>query len=400
MTEKPAIEGGNPVRDEFLVYGRPSMGEEEVMEVADTIRSGWLGLGPRTSEFENRFADYLGVKHAVGLNSCTAGLFLSLKILGLRPGEEVITSPMTFASTANVIEHHGGRPVFVDIDRKTLNMDPARLEGAIGDRTRGIVTVHMAGRSCEMDSILEIAERRGLFVVNDSAHAIETRYKNSSIGSLGDMSSFSFYATKTLAIGEGGMLTTSTDEWAERVRILRLHGISSDAWKRYALDAEPRYETIEPGYKLNMWDLQAAIGIHQLKRLESNLARRKELFIRYDSALRELDQVIVLDTRDDDETRHSRCIYILLLRPEALRIDRDGFISALKAENIGTGIHFRALHTHKYYRGKYGYAPGDFPEADFVSGRTLSLPLSAALTDEDSNHVMEAVRKIARYYAR
>jgi dTDP-4-amino-4,6-dideoxygalactose transaminase len=396
----PAIEGGTPVRSRFLVYGSPCIGEEEIREVAETIRSGWLGLGPRTREFEKQFAGYLGTKHAVGLNSCTAGLFLSLKVLALKAGEEVVTSPMTFASTANVIEHHGGKPVFVDIDRSTLNMDPAKLEEAVCERTRGIIAVHMAGRPCEMDEILDIAQRRKLFTVNDAAHAIETRYRGDSIGSLGDLSCFSFYATKTLAIGEGGMLTTERDEWADRIRILRLHGISRDAWKRYTSETGARYEAVEPGYKLNMWDVQAAMGLHQLKRLEENLARRKELFVKYDRALRELDQVMVLDTGDDERFRHARCIYIVLLRLEALKIDRDRFAAALKAENIGTGIHFTGLHTHKYYREKYGYAPEDFPETNFVSERTLSLPLSASLTDEESDHVLEAVRKVAAYYAR
>lgn len=400
MSIKPAIEGGDPVREDFLLYGSPCIGEEEVDEVAQTIRSGWLGLGPRTHNFEKQFARYVGSKHAVGLNSCTAGLFLSLKVLGIGTGDEVITSPMTFASTANVIEHHGAKPVFVDIDRETLNMDPEKIKEAIGERTRVVIPVHMAGRPCDMDSILEMARREKLFVVNDAAHAIETRYKGKSIGSLGDFSSFSFYATKTLAIGEGGMLTTGSDEWADRIRILRLHGISRDAWKRYTSETGIRYEAVEPGYKLNMWDVQAAIGIHQLKRLEQNLARRKELFEKYDRAFSDLDQVSILNTDESENQRHARCIYIVLLRLEALKISRDRFVACLKAENIGAGVHFTALHTHKYYREKYGFKPDQFPEARFVSESTLSLPLSAKLTDKDADQVIEAVEKIARYYAR
>jgi dTDP-4-amino-4,6-dideoxygalactose transaminase len=251
-----------------------------------------------------------------------------------------------------------------------------------------------------MDSIVEVAKERGLFVVNDAAHAIEARYHGKSVASIGDFSSFSFYATKTLAIGEGGMLTTEVDEWAERIRMLRLHGISRDAWKRYASESSSRYEAIEPGFKFNMWDVQAAIGIHQLKRLEDNLAKRRQQFEKYNSAFSELDQLIVLDTTDDEETRHARCIYVLLLRPEALRIDRDSFIAALRAENIGTGIHFISLHMQKYYREKYDFSPEGLPEAHFVSERTLSLPLSARVTEEDSDQVIEAVTKLARYYAR
>lgn len=400
MKSKPAIEGGRPVRDDFLVYGSPYIGEEEINEVAETLRCGWVGLGPRTKKFEGEFARYTGSKHAIGLNSCTAGLFLSLKIAGLEEGDEAITSPMTFCSTANVIEHCGARSVFVDIDRKTLNINPSELEEAIGEKTKAVIPVHMAGRPCDMDSILEIAERSSLLVLNDAAHAIETRYKGKSIGSLGDFSSFSFYATKTLAIGEGGMLTTDNDEWAQRIRILRLHGISKDAWKRYTSKGYARYETVEPGYKFNMWDVQAAIGIHQLNRIEQNLARRKELSRRYDEAFEELEQLIVLDTEDRDGMRHAMCIYIVLLRLESLKIDRDRFIAALKAENIGTGVHFISLHTHQYYRDRYNFSPEQFPEAHFVSERTLSLPLSAKVTDEEANDVIEAVRRIARYYGR
>jgi dTDP-4-amino-4,6-dideoxygalactose transaminase len=400
MSSLPAILGGKPVREEFLVYGSPCMGDEEVSEVVDTIRSGWLGLGPKTKKFEDDFAAYVGSRHGVGLNSCTAGLFLSLKVLGLREGDEVVTSPMTFAATANVVEHCGARPVFADIDRATLNVNPEKLEEAVSGKTVAVIPVHMAGRPCEMDAIRDAAGRHGLKVINDAAHAIETRYRGKSIGCLGDFSAFSFYATKTLAIGEGGMLTTENDQWAQRVRVLRLHGISRDAWKRYTSESDFRYETVEPGYKFNMWDVQAAIGIHQLERLEKNLARRRELFSRYDRAFSDTEQIITLDTEDDEDTRHARSVYVILLRLEALKIDRDGFAAALKAENIGSGIHFTSLHTHSFYREKYGLKPEALPEAYFVSERTLSLPLSAKISDEDSDQVIEAVHKVARYYAR
>lgn len=400
MKDKPAIEGGRPVKDEFLVYGSPCFGDEEIDEVADTLRSGWVGLGPKTKKFESEFAEYTGSRHAIGLNSCTAGLFLSLKAAGVGEGDEVITSPMTFCSTANVIEHCGARPVFVDIDRETLNMDPFKVEEAIGEKTKAVIPVHMAGRPCEMDSILQIAKENGLFVINDAAHAIETKYKSKSVGSLGDSSAFSFYATKTLAIGEGGMLTTNNDDWAERIRILRLHGISKDAWKRYTAGGYSRYETVEPGYKFNMWDVQAAIGIHQLRRLEENLAKRSRLFKKYDDAFKNLEQLAVLDAGDKEGMRHARCIYIVLLQLEFLKIDRDRFAEALEAENIGTGVHFTSLHTHSYYREKYNFVPEQFSEAQFVSERTVSLPLSAKITDEESDRVVEAVEKIVRYYAR
>lgn len=380
-----------PVRDSFLVFGQPLIGEEEIQEVVDTLQSGWLGTGPKVHKFEDDFKKYIGCKHAIALNSCTAGLFLALEAVGIEPGDEVITTPMTFAATANVIIHHRAKPVFVDIERDTMNIDPNEIEDAITSKTKAIIPVHFAGRPCKMDEIMDIARRHNLFVIEDAAHATETWYKDKKIGNIGDITVFSFYVTKNLVTGEGGMITTNNDDWAEEMRIKSLHGISKDAWKRYSAEGFQPYEVIYPGYKFNMMDIQAALGIHQLARIEENLKIRERHWRRYNSAFADVPELIL---PIEDNNRHARHLYTILIRPEKLKIDRNQFIDALKAENIGTGIHFVALHLHKYYKEKFGYKRGDFPNSEFVSDRTISLPMSAKLKDEDVDDVISAVKKV------
>ncbi len=396
--EKLALHGGEPVREEFLIFGSPLIGEEEIEEVVDTLQSGWLGTGPKTLRFENDFTRYIGCKHAIALNSCTAGLHLALLVAGVGEGDEVITTPITFASTANVVVHLGAKPVFVDAKLDTQNIDPAKIEDKITAHTKAIVPVHLAGRPCDMDTIMEIARRHNLVVVEDAAHAIEAWYKDKKIGSIGDITAFSFYVTKNVVTGEGGMLTTNNDQWAEKLRILRLHGISKDAWKRYSATGFMPYETIYPGYKYNMMDIQAALGIHQLARVEQNLKIRERHFARYSQAFASMPEIIT--PREDASIRHARHLYTILLRLERLSTDRNGFIQALQAENIGVGIHFTALHLHKFYRETFGYKRGDFPKAEYISDRTVSLPLSAKLADQDVEDVISAVKKVANYFSR
>ena len=384
------------MRDTFLVFGSPLIGDEEVMEMIDTLRSGWLGTGPKTHRFESQFAEYVGVQYAIGLNSCTAGLHLALDVVGVGPGDEVITTPITFASTANVIVHCGARPVFVDVDRETMNLSPALLEAAITTRTRAIMPVHMAGRPCDMDPILEVARQHGLVVIEDAAHAIEAWYKDRKVGNIGDMTAFSFYATKNVTTGEGGMLTTDRSDWAEAIRIRSLHGISKDAWKRYSAEGFQPYETLYPGYKYNMTDMQASLGIHQLAKVEENLRIRERHWCRYNEAFADIAELITpLDQKD---IRHARHLYTILLRLEELTIDRNEFIVELKRRNIGSGIHFIAVHLHRYYREAFGFGRGDFPEAEWISDRTLSLPLSPKLTERDVEDVIEAVKDIVHRY--
>ena len=383
------------MRGEFLVFGSPQIDEDEIDEVVATLRSGWIGMGPRTLQFEHDFARYTGARHAIAVNSCTAALHLALIAAGVGPGDEVITTPLTFAATANVIVHQGATPVFADVDRRTQNIDPARVAERITPRTKAIVPVHMLGRPAELDPLLALARDHGLAVIEDAAHAAEAIYRGRHVGTIGRFTAFSFYANKNITTAEGGMLTTDDDAAAERIRTLRLHGISKDAWKRYSSEGFSPYETIEPGFKYNMLDLTAALGLHQLRRAEDNLRTRERYVALYNEAFAEMPGVFVpaLEPLGPGD-RHAQHLYPLLLDLDALTIDRGGFIEALKGRNIGTGIHYTALHLHRYYRERFGFRRGDFPEAEFVSDRTVSLPLSPALTEDDVEDVIEAVEAV------
>lgn len=380
------------MNNDFLVFGSPAIGDEEIDEVVDSLRSGWLGTGPKVAKFEEMFKEYTGAKHAVAMNSCTAGLHLALIAAGIGTGDEVITSPMTFAATGNVILHSGASPVFVDIDRETMNMAPGLIEEKITPRTKAILPVHFAGRPCDMESIMEIAKRHDLTVIEDAAHAVETRYHGKKIGTIGDITSFSFYVNKNLCTGEGGMLTTDNDEWADAFRIMRLHGISKDAWKRYSKDGFKHYEVLIPGFKYNMMDIQAAMGIHQLSKVERFLKRRNEIWEHYDRHLSALP--FITPSPQENSTRHARHLYTLLVKADELKMTRNEFQERLYQQNIGTGIHFYALHLHHYYQKSLGYKRGDFPVAEDISDTTISLPLSPKLSDEDVGRVIDAVNRI------
>lgn len=380
-------------RQEFLVFGSPAIGEAEITEVVATLRSGWLGTGPRVQRFEADFRAYVGCAHAVALNSCTAGLHLALEVLGIGPGDEVITTPLTFSATANVIVHVGATPVFADVDLRTMNLDPEAVARVVTPRTKAILPVHLAGRPCEMNALLEVAQRHGLAVVEDAAHAIEARYRGRPIGSIGDLTAFSFYVTKNLVTGEGGMLTTNNGAWAEEIRVKALHGISQDAWKRYSAAGFQPYDTLFPGYKYNMTDIQAAIGIHQLARLEANLAVRERHWRRYDEAFDD-HPLLTTPPPADPRDRHARHLYTILLDTDWAGMSRNEFIVRLKAENIGTGIHFTPLHLHTYYAKTFGFTRGQFPVAESIGDRTVSLPLSAKLTDDDVEDVIAAVFRV------
>ena len=380
------------MREKPLVFGTPFIGEEEIREVSDTLRSGWLGTGPKTKHFEAEFSKYVHARHAVGLNSCTAAMHLALRVAGIGPGDEVITSTLTFPSTANVIIHCGATPVFADVYQATMNIDPEWIESVCTDRTRAIIPVHMAGRSCQMDEILDFSRSRDLLVIEDAAHAVEAWYKDRKIGNVGDMTAFSFYVTKNLTTGEGGMLTTNREDWEESIRIQSLHGISKDAWKRYASTEFQPYETLVPGYKYNMTDLQASLGLHQLARLERNLEIRDQYWKMYNEVFSGIEELIV--PIDEPHGRHARHLYTILLRIDLLDIDRNQFISQLLERNIGTGVHFTALHLHQYFRETFGLKRGDFPIAEWISDRTVSLPLSARLKEEDVLDVIKAVCEV------
>ena len=389
--KNPKLESSEGKND-FLIFGSPAVEEDEIDEVVATIRSGWLGTGPKVDKFESMFKEYIGAKYAMALNSCSAGLHLSMLVAGVKPGDEVITTPMTFCATANAILHAGAKPVFVDVDRRTMNIDPNLIEQAITSRTRAIAPVHMAGRPCEMDAIMDIAQRHGLAVIEDAAHCVEGVYKGKKIGNIGDISCFSFYVTKNVVTGEGGMVTTNHEKWAEKIKMYALHGMSKDAWKRYSDEGFKHYQVVFPGFKYNMMDIQASLGIHQLKRVGLNHQRREEIWRRYDEAFADLP--VWTPAPAEPETTHARHLYTLLIDIERIKKSRDEVQQRLFEMNIGTGIHFTALHLHEYYRETFGFKRGDFPNAEFISDRTLSLPLSAKLSGVDVERVVTALTQI------
>jgi dTDP-4-amino-4,6-dideoxygalactose transaminase len=384
-------------RAEFLLFSTPAVGQEEIDAVADALRSGWITTGPKTRRFEKAFQDLVEAPDALGLNSCTAGLHVGLIALGVRPGDEVITTPLTFCACANVIEHLGATPRFVDVEPDTLNLDPKAVEAAVTSRTRAILAVHYAGHPVDLDPIQDLANRHGLGLIEDAAHALPARYKGRPIGSGTNPVSFSFYATKNLTTGEGGMLT-GTPELLARARTLGLHGMSRDAWKRYGPGGSWFYNVDEPGFKYNMTDIQAAMGLAQLTKLDRFQQRRREVVDRYTAAFAEIE---ALETPvERPEVEHAWHLYVLRLRPEALRITRDQFIDELTARNIGSSVHFIPIHLHPYYRQKYQYTPTAFPVAVANYRRMLSLPLHPMLTDGDVDDVITAVLDIVTRFAR
>ncbi|MGH2662616.1 MAG: DegT/DnrJ/EryC1/StrS family aminotransferase [Actinomycetota bacterium] len=398
MTGPLAIDGGTPVRKEFLVFGSPDLKQAEVDEITDSIRSGWVGTGPKVGAFEHKFAEYIGTKHAVAVSSCTAALHLSMLAGGIGPGDEVITTPMTFAATANAIVHVGARPVFVDVQKQTMNIDPDLIEAAITDRTRAVVPVHFAGRPCPMDRITDIAQQNRLLLVEDAAHCIEGWHQGRKIGTIGDLTCFSFYVTKNLTTVEGGMVTTDDEERAGRIKMFALHGMTKDAWARYSDEGFRHYEVVAPGFKYNMTDIQASIGLHQLERLQAGLETREKIWHRYDDAFRDLP--ILLPEPPSPDMAHARHLYTLLVDLERLSVGRDQVLDALQAENIGCGVHYRAVHLHPFYRETLQLAPGDLPNASWISDRILSIPLSAKLTDQDVDDTIGAVVKVLTAYRR
>ena len=378
----------------IVPFAPPSLGPEEIAEVVATLESGWLTTGPRVASFERRFADYVGAPHALAVNSCTAALHLSLLASGVKTGDEVVTTPLTFCATANVIVHAGGTPVFADIDPVSCNLDPRAVEAALTDRTKVILPVHYAGRPADMDAFVAIARAAGLRIVEDAAHCVEGAIDGKRVGSIGDFTCFSFYATKNLTTGEGGMVTTADEQAASFMRTASLHGMSRDGWTRYAPGGSPHYDVVTAGFKYNMMDLQAAIGLHQLARIDIMHARRAAITARYDEELAGLP--LALPAPCDDGTVHARHLYPVLLDETAAGISRDTFHARLRARGISTSIHFRAVHLHPYYQERFGFRRGMFPVAESVSDTTLSLPLSAAMTETAVDRVIEACHDVLR----
>ena len=378
----------------FLPFALPEIGEEEIQEVVETLKSGWLTTGPRVAQFEARFAEYVKAPHALAVNSGTAGLHLALAALGLQPGDEVVTTPLTFCATVNVILQCGARPVLADIG-DDLNMDAAAVKAAITPATRAILPVHIGGLPCDMDAIWALAARRNLHVVEDAAHAAGSWYRGVPIGgSRSDAVAFSFYATKNLTTGEGGMVTTSSRQLDERMRILCLHGIDKDAWNRYAEAGSWFYEVVDCGYKYNMSDIMAAIGIHQLRKLDAMNARRAGIAARYNQAFSKMDELETPATRAD--AFHSWHLYGLRLNLDRLRIDRAAFIAELKKRGIGCSVHFIPIVLHPYYRQTLKLEDTACPRAVGEYRRMLSLPIYSRMTDQEVERVIAAVEAVVR----
>lgn len=385
-----AMLAGRPQRRDFLPFSPPFIGQEEIDEVVDTLRSDWITTGPKTKTFEKVFSDYVGAPGGTSLmlNSCTAGLHIALAALGIGPGDEVIVPSLTFAATANVVEHLGAKPVFADVEPDTLCLDPDSAATAITSATKVVMPVHYAGHPADLDAIDTLARRHGLHVVEDAAHAAPTRYRGTRIGSRDNFAAFSFYATKNLTTAEGGALTAAP-ELLDEARILGLHGMSRDAWKRFDRDGSWAYDIVAPGYKYNMTDIQASLGIHQLAKLDGFHRRRQEVARRYTAAFAAIDALEPPTERDDVES--SWHLYVLRLRSGHLSIGRDAFIEALTARNIGTSVHYRPLHMMSFYAERYRLATEAFPVARDAFERMLSLPLHPRLTDEDVDDVIAAI---------
>jgi dTDP-4-amino-4,6-dideoxygalactose transaminase len=389
-----SVDDPRPVRskEDFLVFGSPAIEEPEIREVLATMQSCWLGTGPKVARFEQDMKAYKGAAYASAVNSCTAALHLSLLAAGLKPGDEVITTPLTFCATVNAIIHSGATPVLADVDPVSMNIDPDAIRAKVTPRTRAILPVHFAGRPCEMDGIMDISRRHGLLVIEDCAHAIETEYKGRKVGTIGDLGCLSFYATKNVVTGEGGMVITNSEAFANRVKILALHGMDKDAWKRFGDEGYKHYQVVEAGFKYNMMDLQAAIGIHQLARVESNWKKRETVWNYYQQALQAFP--LGLPAPPDGDMRHAFHLYTVLVDEHAAGISRDAFLEGMTKQGIGVGVHYLAVPEHPYYRRAFGWRPEDFPNAVRIGRQTVSLPISAKLSTQDQQDVVEAVRRV------
>lgn len=380
----------------FLVFAAPDIHEDEIAEVEACLRSGWLGTGPRVAQFEADMARYKGLPptHVAGVNSCTAALHVSLVAAGIESGCEVITTPLTFCATVNSILHAGLTPVLADVDAATQNIDPDAIEAAITPRTRAILPVHFAGRPCEMDRIMAIARKHDLMVIEDCAHAIETEYHGRKAGTFGDFGCFSFYVTKNVVTGEGGMIVGRDEAMIARARMLALHGMSKDAWHRFSDAGYKHYQVLECGFKYNMMDMQAAIGIHQLSRVEASWSRREAIWNLYNEQLKDLP--IELPAPLAADTRHAYHLYTVMIDQARFGSSRDAFLDGMTAQGIGTGVHYLSIPEHPYYQQRFGWRPEQWPNSMRIGRQTVSLPITPKLTDADVGRVSAAVRSLYR----
>ena len=379
----------------FIPFSRPWIDETEIEAVSEVLASKWISTGARVREFERAFAELLGVKHAIAVSSCTAALHLSLVVTGIGIDDEVITTPYTFTATAEAIRYVGAKPVFVDINPVTLNIDVNRIEKAITPKTKALMPVHIAGLPCEMETLHHICQKHNLLLIDDAAHAIPAEYKGRSIGTLGDLTAFSFYANKNITTAEGGMITTNSDAYAEHLRTMRLHGIDKDAWSRQSKRNMWRYDITTEGYKYNMTDIQAAMGLCQLMKINKIHERRQNIIHKYNEELSKIPQINV-PADADEMSKHAWHLYIIQLND----VDRDQFVETLRNKNIECSVHYVPLHLFQYYQKQYGYSEGDFPCAEQVFEKVVSLPLHPALTESDVHVVIDTIKRIlTRTYA-
>jgi dTDP-4-amino-4,6-dideoxygalactose transaminase len=378
----------------YIVFGSPLIGKNEIKEVNSTLKSGWLGTGPKVEKFENEFKKYKGTKYSAAVNSCTAALHLSLLQLKLNKNDEVITPALTFCSTVNAIIHSGAKPVLADVDLNTQNISAMEIEKKITKKTKAIVIVHFAGRPCEMSSILHLVKKHHLYLVEDCAHAIESRYQGKSCGTFGEFGCFSFYSTKNLVTGEGGMIVSNNKKNISQIKILALHGLSKDAWKRFSDKGFKHYDVVNSGFKYNMMDLQAAIGIHQLKSINKNLIKRSKFWNIYNNEFKNLNVETPHPESTENGTIHAKHLYTLQINKKKTGLTRDIFISKLHKRGIGTGVHYRSIPEFSFYKKNYNWSSYNYPNAKKIGEETVSLPLSPKLTLNDIERIVREVRNI------
>ncbi|HEY3309475.1 MAG TPA: DegT/DnrJ/EryC1/StrS aminotransferase family protein [Desulfuromonadaceae bacterium] len=381
------------MRASFLPFSTPTIDDEEINEVVDSLKSGWITTGPKVKRFEEAFKAYVGAPYAIPLTSATAGLHLTLLALKISAGDEIITTPMTFASTVSMIILCGGTPVLADIEPGTLNIDVSKIREKITPRTRAVIPVHFAGQSCDMDPIFDLAKEFNLTVIEDAAHAVGTEYKGEKIGSLDSISIFSFHPNKNITTGEGGMVCTKDENLAEEISLMKFHGMSREAWKRFSASGTPNYDILLPGFKYNMMDIQAALGIHQLPKLDRFIEQRTVIAEFYNREMADIAE-LALPAYAPYNQRHAWHLYTPLVRIEQLSINRDVFMEELKKLNIGSSLHYKAIHHHAWYREHMSIADTELPVASYASERILSLPLFPRMTLEDARDVVEAVKQV------
>ncbi len=394
--EKPAIEGGKPIRDDFLPYGKQWLNDKEIEEVVDSLKSSWITTGPKMRKFEEDFRNYIGSKYAVAINSGTAALHISTSSIGIIPGDEVITTPLTFVASANCVVYRGGTPILADIKKDTYNIDPTQIRKKINSKTKATIPVHFAGQSCDMDEISEVAEENDLFTIEDAAHAVDAKYKGRKIGNISDLTIFSFHPVKNMTTAEGGMVTTNNEELYEKLLMFRTHGISKDAVKRFGKEAGFFYDMKYLGFRYNLSELHAALGIHQLRKLAAFQKRRREIVKLYNRELKNFEEITIPYVKEN--IKHSWHLYILQLNLEKLRVDRDFIFKALREENIGVNVHYIPVHYHSYYQGKFGLKSGILPKVEWLYPRLITIPLFHKMSNGDAYDVINALDKVIKYY--